>query len=51
MLRYTVKRILSLIPVVFIISIMLFGLTKLMPGDPAKLMVQGGGVETWDERG
>lgn len=50
MLRYTVKRILSLIPVVFIISIMLFGLTKLMPGDPAKLMVQGGRPETYDQR-
>lgn len=50
MLRYTVKRILSLIPVVFIISIMLFGLTKLMPGDPAKLMVQGGRPETYDAR-
>ena len=50
MLRYTVKRILSLIPVVFIISVMLFGLTKIMPGDPAKLMVQGGRPETYDAR-
>ena len=50
MLKYIVKRILSLIPVVFIISIMLFGLTKLMPGDPAKLMVIGGRPETYDAR-
>lgn len=50
MLRYIVKRILSLIPVVFIISVMLFGLTKLMPGDPAELMVLGGRPETYDQR-
>lgn len=50
MLRYIVKRILSLIPVVFIISIILFGLIKVMPGDPAKLMVQGGRPETYDAR-
>ncbi|MGL5977807.1 MAG: ABC transporter permease [Erysipelotrichaceae bacterium] len=39
MLKYIVKRILSLIPVVFVISLILFGLMKAMPGDPVKLMI------------
>lgn len=42
MIKYIVKRIGSLIPVVIIISIMLFGMFKLMPGDPIRgLMPQG----------
>lgn len=32
----------SLIPVMFIISVMLFGLFKSMPGDPVKLMIPAG---------
>lgn len=39
MLRYIIKRMISLIPVIIIVSIMLFSLTKLMPGDPAKHMI------------
>ncbi|MGL5541264.1 MAG: ABC transporter permease [Erysipelotrichaceae bacterium] len=39
MLKYIVKRILSLIPVVFVISLILFGLMKAMPGDPVALMI------------
>ncbi|NLA78591.1 MAG: ABC transporter permease [Erysipelothrix sp.] len=39
MFRYIVKRILSLIPVVFIISLVLFGMFKLMPGDPVLMMM------------
>ena len=34
MLKYIVKRLIALIPVVFIISIVLFGMLKAMPGDP-----------------
>ncbi|NLC64263.1 MAG: ABC transporter permease [Erysipelothrix sp.] len=34
MLKYLFKRIMSLIPVVIIISVLLFGLVKTMPGDP-----------------
>lgn len=49
MIKYTIKRILSLIPVVFVISVILFGLTKLMPGDPAKLMVQGVRPEYYEQ--
>lgn len=50
MFKYIIKRIISLIPVVFIVSVILFGVTKLMPGDPAKLMVQGGRPETYEQR-
>lgn len=39
MIKYIIKRILNLIPVLLIISILLFGLTKIMPGDPAQMMV------------
>lgn len=42
MLRYIIKRLISLIPVLIIVSIMLFTLTKLMPGDPAKHMLNPG---------
>lgn len=34
MLKYIVKRLIALIPVIFIISIVLFGMLKAMPGDP-----------------
>lgn len=34
MLKYILKRLLNLIPVVFIISIVIFGTVKGMPGDP-----------------
>lgn len=34
MLKYILKRLLNLIPVIFIISIVIFGTVKCMPGDP-----------------
>lgn len=34
MLKYLVKRLISLIPVVFTISVILFGMLHAMPGDP-----------------
>ena len=37
MLKYTVKRLISLIPVLFIISLVLFGMMHAMPGDPVNL--------------
>ncbi|MFV0479617.1 MAG: ABC transporter permease [Anaerorhabdus sp.] len=43
MFKYILKRIISLIPVVIIISIMLFGIMKMMPGDPVLRMMPGGG--------
>ncbi len=42
MIKYIAKRISSLIPVIFIISVMLFGLMKLMPGDPVLRMMPDG---------
>jgi peptide/nickel transport system permease protein len=39
MVKFLIKRIILLIPVVFIISIMLFGMFKIMPGDPVTLML------------
>ena len=39
MIKYSIKRILSLIPVTFAISIVLFSLTKIMPGDPVSMMI------------
>jgi peptide/nickel transport system permease protein len=39
MLRYIIKRILILIPVVIVISIVIFGIGKAMPGDPVRMML------------
>ena len=39
MIKYSIKRILSLIPVIFAISIVLFSFTKIMPGDPVSMMI------------
>ncbi len=39
MLRYILKRILILIPVVFLVSVLIFGIVKIMPGDPVDLML------------
>ena len=40
MLQYIVKRLLIFIPTFFIISLLIFGLSKLAPGDPV-LIVMG----------
>lgn len=39
MIKYIIRRILSLIPVVFAISILIFGITKIMPGDPIETKI------------
>lgn len=39
MLRYLVKRLISMIPVVIAITIIIFGMVKAMPGDPARMMI------------
>ncbi len=39
MFKYIIKRIISLIPVALIISVLLFGLSKAMPGDPIRSMI------------
>jgi len=42
MFSYILKRILVFIPTFFIISLMIFGLSKLAPGDPVELLLKGG---------
>ncbi len=39
MFKYITKRLVSLVPVVIIISVLLFSLVKIMPGDPVRSMV------------
>ena len=39
MVRYVIKRIIILIPVVIVISIILFAIGKFMPGDPVRAML------------
>ena len=38
-MRYVVKRLLSLIPVLFVVSILVFSLMHLAPGDPASAIL------------
>jgi peptide/nickel transport system permease protein len=45
MLKFLGKRLLSLIPVVLIISIMLFAIMKMMPGDPVRYMIPPGSIQ------
>lgn len=49
MLKYIVKRILALIPVLFIISIVIFGTVKAMPGDEVDAYF-GPGARVTEER-
>jgi ABC-type dipeptide/oligopeptide/nickel transport system permease component len=42
MFRYILKRFLIFIPTLFIISLLIFGLSKLAPGDPVELLLKGG---------
>lgn len=39
MLQYTAKRLLSLIPVLFVVSIVIFSIVHLTPGNPASIML------------
>ncbi len=50
MIKYCIKRIISLIPVLFVISVLLFGISKAMPGDPVKHMVQGVKAENYQQQ-
>lgn len=47
MRRYIIKRILSVIPVLFIVSVVIFSLSYLIPGDPAA-MILGDNATTED---
>lgn len=39
MFKYTVKRLLYVVFVFFIVSIIMFGVYKMIPGDPARMML------------
>ncbi len=39
MLNYTIRRLLLLIPLLFFISVLIFGILKLTPGDPAVMLL------------
>lgn len=41
MIHYVARRLLLLIPILFVVSIMIFGMSRLVPGDPALIMVGG----------
>lgn len=40
-LNYVIRRLLFLLPVLFFVSVLIFGLSHLAPGDPALIMVGG----------
>ena len=48
-LRYTMRRLLSLLPVLFGVTILTYGLMYLSPGDPVELMLQGQGTVSTPE--
>lgn len=47
MLNYIIKRIFSLIPVLFVVSVAIFMLVHLTPGDPASVML---GIDATEEQ-
>ena len=38
MLRYALKRLFQMVPLLLLVSLISFGLIKLVPGDPAVVM-------------
>ncbi len=38
MLRFLAKRLAAIVPTLFLVSVMIFGLQQLLPGDPAIAM-------------
>lgn len=49
MIRYVLKRILLLIPVIIIVSFIVFTLMDLAPGDPIAIMIAGGAELTAED--
>lgn len=41
MVHYVARRLLLLIPILFVVSVIIFGMSRLVPGDPALIMVGG----------
>ncbi len=50
MIKYIIKRLLNLIPVLLIVSILLFGISKIMPGDPVLLIMPQGGFKSAQDK-
>lgn len=50
MIKYIFKRLINLIPVLLIISILLFGISKLMPGDPVLLLMPQEGYKSEQQK-
>ena len=47
MKKYVLKRLLSLIPTIFIVSVVIFLLVHLTPGDPAAAMLGEDAIRSW----
>jgi peptide/nickel transport system permease protein len=41
LLKYTLRRLLFLIPILFFVSVLIFGMSRLAPGDPVLIMIGG----------
>jgi peptide/nickel transport system permease protein len=48
-IAYAIRRLFSTIPVLFLTSIIVFGLMRLLPGDPVLLLVENAFVEVSDD--
>ena len=49
MIQFTIRRLLATLPVLLLTSIIVFGLMRLLPGDPIELLVEGAHIEVSDE--
>lgn len=49
MVKYIVRRILAMVPVIFGVMVLTFILARLMPGDPVTAMLQAEGIMKFDE--
>lgn len=49
LLKYTVKRLLMLIPILFLVSLLAFGLARLMPGSAEMAYLQAAGIPPSDD--
>ena len=48
MANYLATRFISFIPVLFVVSLIIFGVMRIIPGDPAAIILSGGGTESVD---
>lgn len=49
MIQFTIRRLVATLPVLLLTSIIVFGLMRLLPGDPVELLVEGAHMEVSDE--